>query len=486
MRLRDRLFPILKNTPLQKTQIKTLYLLQQTYYRNELSKQQTPETLTTPPVQSDRKHLSEGKNLSDHKLAASSTPDVSHTRTARSFNPALPLAGPKLHTMFPPTVTRHINPVLLTTQPLAGKTAQLAQLPMLISERAATFSTFLHHQAKGARDLVAEAFSASHQKKHRDVLLELDEFASTALAVSRTSHMVARRADGGLTITPHLLQEYLEMRRLQPRGRTHLPGICKWSHMRTLFGTILGALRDASLYGSTMILAHDPALRRIDKTLTKSSNAEATRLAFPMTPMHVSLVLQLLSQHPPLLALMCMVYMCLWYGTSSRPFDALRVQRSLVTSHATYNNRPITTVLFMEGKSVTIRGPYSVHTILPRLDLVQCLLRASSSTNTHYLFPERFWPRIDTIVHRAMKDVDPKLEKRSVRRGSLQALAMAGADESTLLTFSGHKDAPMLWRYLNWGQMRGRAQITGAAASVAAWQDLLQTIAGGGTALGKC
>ena len=476
-RLRDRLFPILKNTPLQKTQIKSLFQLQQAYYRNVLSKKQTPETLT-PPVQIDRNHLSERKNLSVHEPAASSTLDV-FTRTAR-FHPTLPLAVLKPHTMCPPTVTR---PVLQTTPPLAENTAPLA---IVKSERTATFSQFLHHQTKGARNLVTEAFGESHQKKHRDLLLELEEFASTALAVSRTSHMVARRADGGMTITPHLLQEYLEMRRLHPRGRTHNPGLCKWSHMRTLFGTILGALRDASLYGSTMILAHDPALRRIDRTLTKSSNAEATRLAYAMTPGHVLLVVKLLSMHPPLLALMAMVYMCLWYGTSSRPFDALRVQRSLVTSHATHNGHPITTVLFMEGKSVTIRGPYSVHTILPRLDLLHCLLRASSATNTMYLFPERFWPRIDTIVLRAMKDVDPRLEKRSVRRGSLQALAMAGADESTLLTFSGHKDAPMLWRYLNWGQMRGRAQITGAAASVAAWHDLLPTTAGGGTASAKC
>ena len=178
--------------------------------------------------------------------------------------------------------------------------------------------------------------------------------------------------------------------------------------------------------------------------------------------------------------------MCLWYGTASRPFDALRVQRPLVTSHATFNGVPITSVQFVEGKSVMIRGPYTVHTLLPRLDLLNRLLTASSSASTPYLFPERLWHTIDTVVLRAMKDVDPRLEKRSVRRGSLQALAMAGADEATLLTFSGHKDAPMLWRYLNWGQMRGRAQISGAAASDAAWRGLLRTFVAAGTASDRC
>ena len=467
IRLRDRLFPNFKNIPLQKQQIKILFLL-----HRRLSQQQTPETLTLLPV------------LPVHKPAASSTHEVSHTRAARLFHPALPLAMPQPQTLFPHTVTRPRNRLLHLAATPPRNT--LAPLPLVKPGHAAAFTQFLNNPTEGTRDLVAEAFGAAQQKKHRDLLHELEQFASTALCVARTSHMVARRADGGLTITPHLLQEYLEMRRLCPRGRTHLPGVCKWSHMRTLFGTILGALRDASLYGSKMMLFHNPALRRIDRTLTKSSNAEATRLAFPMTPEHVNLVLRVLSHHPPLLALMSMVYMCLWYGTTSRPFDALRVQRPLVTSHATFNGVPITSVQFVEGKSVMIRGPYTVHTLLPRLDLLNRLLTASSSASTPYLFPERLWHTIDTVVLRAMKDVDPRLEKRSVRRGSLQALAMAGADEATLLTFSGHKDAPMLWRYLNWGQMRGRAQISGAAASDAAWRGLLRTIVAAGTASDRC
>ena len=74
---------------------------------------------------------------------------------------------------------------------------------------------------------------------------------------------------------------------------------------------------------------------------------------------------------------------------------------------------------------------------------------ASRATQSQYLFPEAHSALIDKVVMQALKAVDPRLEKKSVRRGSLQALAMAGAYEQTLLTFSGHKDDPMLWRYLN-------------------------------------
>lgn len=63
----------------------------------------------------------------------------------------------------------------------------------------------------------------------------------------------------------------------------------------------------------------------------------------------------------------------------------------------------------------------------------------------------------------------PELEARSIRRGSIQSLAESGTPENVLLMFSGHKDLPMLYRYLDWGMMRGLMRNLGAEAAVAVW-----------------
>ena len=104
------------------------------------------------------------------------------------------------------------------------------------------------------------------------------------------------------------------------------------------------------------------------------------------------------------------------------------------------------TVTFRKGKTVSKRGPYSLHSTFPVewLPLLQIewpdvswvdLLKKSS-------VPE---------VLRALRRADPALENRSLRRGALQTLALKGHSEELLLAFSGHTQVATLRRYLQWG-----------------------------------
>ena len=47
---------------------------------------------------------------------------------------------------------------------------------------------------------------------------------------------------------------------------------------------------------------------------------------------------------------------------------------------------------------------------------------------------------------------------RSVRRGSLQAMAQAGVPLELLMRFSGHTQEKTLLRYLNWGALTANLQ----------------------------
>jgi hypothetical protein len=51
---------------------------------------------------------------------------------------------------------------------------------------------------------------------------------------------------------------------------------------------------------------------------------------------------------------------------------------------------------------------------------------------------------------------EPRLENRSIRRGSLQLLARSGASLRVLLDCSGHSNEATLKRYLNYGRLRAR------------------------------
>ena len=55
------------------------------------------------------------------------------------------------------------------------------------------------------------------------------------------------------------------------------------------------------------------------------------------------------------------------------------------------------------------------------------------------------------VVLTALRRISSDLENRSLRRGALQALAISGVDEPTLLLFSGHVLVSTLRRYLAWG-----------------------------------
>jgi hypothetical protein len=60
---------------------------------------------------------------------------------------------------------------------------------------------------------------------------------------------------------------------------------------------------------------------------------------------------------------------------------------------------------------------------------------------------------------------NPALENRSIRRGALQAMALAGASEKELMLFSRHATPAMLRRYLGFGRDR--------TAEAAVWPQLL-------------
>jgi integrase len=106
-------------------------------------------------------------------------------------------------------------------------------------------------------------------------------------------------------------------------------------------------------------------------------------------------------------------------------------------------------VRFRRGKSVRVRGPYTVHTPPIPEQLATKIRNLLEERTGRSLFPSTKGATIKVALRRA----HPELEQRSLRRGALQTLACApGMTDALLMEFSGHTQVATLRRYLNWGK----------------------------------
>lgn len=117
-------------------------------------------------------------------------------------------------------------------------------------------------------------------------------------------------------------------------------------------------------------------------------------------------------------------------------------------------------VQFRRGKSVLARGmAYTVHTCSVPTDFTK---ECGTFLATHR--GNLFNNTKGVQIKNALRRVDPALEQRSLRRGSLQTLAKEGNISLTeMLNFSGHATVAMLRRYLDFGRHDPPQQAQAAA-----------------------
>jgi len=243
----------------------------------------------------------------------------------------------------------------------------------------------------------------------------------------------------------------------------------------------MGAMRDAKLYGSRLrLIKSGHELNRIDRSLRLKTNAEQVDFPRPATWENILVALRSLPPNDNFTQYV-RAYLLIWWFTTARPKDALLLQWLNIVSMRIIGHHRVTSVKFVEGKGPTVRGPYTVHTILPDACNWNSLPRKGP-----YLFPEELREEISNRASAAIKIAHRELEMRSIRRGSLQEMAMAGASDEVLMSFSGHKCVTTLHRYLDWGMFRGAAQVQGAHAVIGAWQQMINALSYDGPALANC
>ena len=119
-------------------------------------------------------------------------------------------------------------------------------------------------------------------------------------------------------------------------------------------------------------------------------------------------------------------------------------------------------VTMRRGKTVAVRGPYTVHTTTGKFSR-QLKEYVESKNPDERLFPHQLL-KFQKQLREALKRVSPELTLRSLRRGALQAMALQGTSAATLMSYSGHTREDTLKRYLNWGRLFGVARTAGFSA----------------------
>jgi hypothetical protein len=123
-------------------------------------------------------------------------------------------------------------------------------------------------------------------------------------------------------------------------------------------------------------------------------------------------------------------------------------------------------LLFRRGKGALVRGPYTVHTCVPPSALADFQLLLVDLPPSQKIFPATTkGSDLKEALREAQTPNEPLLEQRSIRRGSLMALAGTGISEKELLHFSGHTNGTTLRRYLDWGRASkhlGETMLRGA------------------------
>jgi hypothetical protein len=131
----------------------------------------------------------------------------------------------------------------------------------------------------------------------------------------------------------------------------------------------------------------------------------------------------------------------------ARPCDiVIKEARPDGTSHVS--------ITFHTGKIVPYCGPYTIHVVLPKD--VTCALRAAVNHTPAdaALFTTRDQSILAGVIGALQGHDDdlPRLNLRSIRRGSVLHLAANGVRDVELQLLTGHKRMDTLLRYLGWGR----------------------------------
>lgn len=137
------------------------------------------------------------------------------------------------------------------------------------------------------------------------------------------------------------------------------------------------------------------------------------------------------------------LFLLLAWVTCSRGTSIAKLQPRNISFAGPLSSPWVTThIRFCEGKTLRSTGPYLLTVELRQKDAATLASQMISRAQKLYLFPTRTQAQVAALLKAV------QMEIRSIRRGSIQALALSGMPPEQILMFSRHKDRSGLTAYL--------------------------------------
>jgi integrase len=233
-----------------------------------------------------------------------------------------------------------------------------------------------------------------------------------------------------------LVAMFLEFQRISRSWR--------WTTLNRVASNMIGAFVALPVYAPhapSINAAAWPHLHALLQTAKRLATAQGHREPVLCTASHVIAALaQTNSQRVRALLALCWV-------TAQRPCDILNMK----PQHVSISPSGELSIKIVAGKTAGSLGAHHIHSSVRHPAMLEAIQSWLQHCKYGYVFPIGS-PYQRAIVMRellsALRAVDPSLESRSLRRGTLCCMAAAGASDAELLKWSRHTTKEALQRYL--------------------------------------
>jgi hypothetical protein len=123
-------------------------------------------------------------------------------------------------------------------------------------------------------------------------------------------------------------------------------------------------------------------------------------------------------------------------------------------------------ITWTAAKTTPKVGAYTTHTAVSPQWLEEISSLGIGRLGEEFLVHPSLERAVVVELRAGLHRLNPKHDLRSLRRGSLTAMAQQGVDLETLLTYSGHRTVDMLLRYLQRGKVVQQRIQKGASAAL--------------------
>lgn len=123
-------------------------------------------------------------------------------------------------------------------------------------------------------------------------------------------------------------------------------------------------------------------------------------------------------------------------------------------------------ITWTAAKTTPKVGAYTTHTAIPKEWLRELRALEVGRSPDDFLVHPKLEKSTVQEIRGVLRQMNPLHDMRSLRRGSLTAMALQGVDLETLLVYSGHRTVDMLLRYLQRGKVVQQRVQKGASAAL--------------------